>query len=125
MLCAFGEAGKQEITIRFCGDAGDVGPLMFDWYGDLEDGDPITSVSDVEADAVNFSIFPNPTSGEFTVALADDVEATVEVVNMAGQVVASQNIEGSATIKKALAAGVYTVVVKSNGAVSTQKLVVK
>ena len=125
VLCAFGEAGKQEITIRFCGDAGDVGPLMFDWYGDLEDGDPITSVSDVEADAVNFSIFPNPTSGEFTVALADDVEATVEVVNMAGQVVASQNIEGSATIKKALAAGVYTVVVKSNGAVSTQKLVVK
>jgi hypothetical protein len=125
VLCAFGESGQQEITIRFCASAGGVGPLMFEWYGDLEDGDPITAVSDVEADAVNFSIFPNPTSGEFTVALADDVEATVEVVNMAGQVVASQNIEGSATIKKALAAGIYTVVVKSNGAVSTQKLVVK
>ncbi|MEE1259194.1 MAG: cellulase family glycosylhydrolase [Paludibacteraceae bacterium] len=125
VFCAFGEAGEQQITIRFSGSAGGVGPLMFEWYGELLDTDPITSVSDVEADAVNFSIFPNPTSGEFTVALADDVEATVEVVNMAGQVVASQNIEGSATIKKALAAGVYTVVVKSNGAVSTQKLVVK
>ncbi|MDO4524162.1 MAG: cellulase family glycosylhydrolase [Bacteroidales bacterium] len=125
VLCAFGEAGEQQITIRFIGSAGGVGPLMFDWYADLLDTDPITAVSDVEADAVNFSIFPNPTSGEFTVALADDVEATVEVVNMAGQVVASQIIEGSATIKKALAAGVYTVVVKSNGAVSTQKLVVK
>ncbi|MBR5208579.1 MAG: T9SS type A sorting domain-containing protein, partial [Paludibacteraceae bacterium] len=52
-------------------------------------------------------------------------EATVEVVNMAGQVVASQKVEGSAKINKALAAGVYTVVVKSNGAVSTKKLVVK
>ncbi len=125
VLCAFGESGQQEITIRFCASAGGVGPLIFEWYGDLEEGDPITAVSDVEADAVNFSIFPNPTSGEFTVALADDAEAIVEVVNMAGQVVASQNIEGSATIKKALAAGIYTVVVKSNGAVSTQKLVVK
>ncbi len=125
VLCAFGEAGKQEITIRFSGDAGDVGPLMFDWYGDLEEGDPITGVSDVDANAVEFSIYPNPTSGEFTVALADNVEASVEIVNVAGQVVASQKIEGSATIKKALAAGVYTVVVKSNGAVSTQKLIVK
>ena len=44
---------------------------------------------------------------------------------MAGQVVASQEIEGTATINKALAAGIYTVVVKSNGAVNTQKLVVK
>lgn len=125
ILCAFGEAGTQEITIRFSGNAGGVGPLNFEWYGDLEEGDPITAVSDVEADVVNFSIYPNPTSGEFTVALADNVEATVEIVNIAGQVVASQNIEGSATIKKALAAGIYTVVVKSNGAVSAQKLVVK
>ena len=125
VLCAFGESGEQEITIRFCASAGGVGPLMFEWYGDLAEGDPITSVSDVEADAVEFSIYPNPTSGEFTVALADNAEASVEIVNVAGQVVASQNIEGSATIKKALAAGVYTVVVKSNGAVSTQKLIVK
>ena len=54
-----------------------------------------------------------------------NVEATVEVINVAGQVVFSQDVEGSATINKALAAGVYTVVVKSNGAVSTQKLIVK
>ena len=60
----------------------------------------------------------------FTVAI-NDVEATVEVVNMAGQVVVSQKIENSSPIDKALAAGVYTVVVKSNGAVGIQKLVVK
>ena len=123
VLCAFPKAGEQSITIRFTGNASGTGPLDFKWYGDLEEGDPITSVSDV--DAVEFSIFPNPTSGEFTVALAEGVEATVEVVNMAGQIVASQNVEGSATINKALATGIYTVVVKSNGAVSTQKLIVK
>ncbi|MBE6327207.1 MAG: T9SS type A sorting domain-containing protein [Bacteroidales bacterium] len=125
VLCAFGKAGEQQITITFSGNAGGVGPLTFTWYGELDPNDPITGVSNIDANEVEFSIFPNPTSGEFTVALADDAEATVEVVNVAGQVVASQKVEGSATIKKALAAGVYTVVVKSNGAVSAKKLVVK
>ena len=75
--------------------------------------------------STEFSINPNPTSGEFTVTLADNAEASVEVVNMAGQVVASQKIVGSASINKSLTAGVYTVVVKTNAGVSTQKLVVK
>ena len=91
----------------------------------MNPNDPATGVNTVNSDVVKFSIYPNPTSGEFSVVLAENAEATVEIVNIAGQVVASQNIEGSATIKKALAAGVYTVVVRSNGAVSTQKLVVK
>ncbi len=134
VLCAFEKAGEQKITIEFYGDASGVGPLIFEWYKDLDPEDPIVcgdcgggslpgAVDDV--DATKFSINPNPTSGEFTVTLADNVEASVEVVNMAGQVVASQKIVGSTTIDKVLPAGVYTVVVKSNGAVSTQKLVVK
>lgn len=127
VYCAFGFAGETKITVRFMNDCGGVGPLMFKFVGDLDENDPIkkdpSNVSDVEV--INFSIYPNPTSGEFTVAIAESGEATVEVVNMAGQVVASQKVEGSAKINKALAAGVYTVVVKSNGAVSTKKLVVK
>jgi hypothetical protein len=134
VLCAFEKAGEQRITIEFYGDASGVGPLIFEWYKELDPEDPIAcgdcgggslpgAVDDV--DATNFSINPNPTSGEFTVTLADNVEASVEVINMAGQVVASQKIVGSTTIDKVLPAGVYTVVVKSNGAVSTQKLVVK
>ena len=138
MLCAFEKAGEQRITIEFYGDASGVGPLIFEWYKDLDPEDPIAcgdcgwdfgdgeengSVDDV--DATKFSINPNPTSGEFTVTLADKAEASVEVVNMAGQVVASQKVEGSAIINKALTAGVYTVIVKTNAGVSTQKLVVK
>ena len=126
VLCAFGEAGDQNITIRFSGNAGGVGPLKFTWYGELDEDDPIKFNSDVnDVEAIDFSIFPNPTSGEFTVTLPKNVEATVEVVNIAGQIVASQKFEGSTTINKALAAGVYTVVVKSNGAVKAEKLVVK
>ena len=75
--------------------------------------------------STEFFINPNPTSGEFTITLAENIEANVEIVNMAGQVVASQRFEGTTTINNALTAGVYTVVVKSNGGVSTQKLVVK
>ena len=130
VLCAFEKAGEQKITFKFYGDASGVGPLIFDWYKELDPKDPFVcggnfpdAVDDV--DATKFSINPNPTSGEFAVTLAEDAEASVDVVNMAGQVVVSQNIAGSATINKALPSGVYTVIVKSNGAVSTQKLVVK
>ena len=128
VLCLFMEAGEQQISIVFGDKISGVGPLIFDWYMEYDPIDPFCcdfpgDVNDV--DAVNFSINPNPTSGEFTVTLAEDAKATVDVVNMAGQVVVSQNIEETATINKTLAAGIYTVVVKSNGGVSTQKLVVK
>ncbi|MBS7363789.1 MAG: T9SS type A sorting domain-containing protein, partial [Paludibacteraceae bacterium] len=132
VFVAFPESGLQGISFRFSGDASGVGPLIFEWHGELDPNDPIVcgecenengDVDDV--DATKFSINPNPTSGEFAVTLADNVEASVEVVNMAGQVVASQKVVGSATINKSLTAGVYTVVVKTNAGVSTQKLVVK
>ena len=137
VLCAFKKAGEQQITIEFFGDASGVGPLIFEWYAELDpndltacddcgldlgNGEDSDSVDDVGA--AKFTINPNPTSGEFTITLADNAEAMVDVINMAGQVVTSQKVEGSATINKALAAGVYTVVVKSNGGVSTKKLVV-
>jgi len=133
VLCVFEKPGEQDIKIVFNGDASGVGPLIFEFYKELDPEDPFVcgdcggdfpgAVDDV--DATKFSINPNPTSGEFTVTLADKAEASVEVINMAGQVVASQNIAESATINRALLSGVYTVIVKSNGAVSTQKLVVK
>ena len=126
VLCVFDKAGEQIITFRFYGDASGVGPLIFEFYKELDPEDPITGIAnEVNADELSFTVSPNPTSGEFTVTLADNAEASVEVVNMAGQVVASQKIVGSASINKSLTAGVYTVVVKTNAGVSTQKLVVK
>ena len=133
VLCAFEKAGERQITIKFFGDASGVGPLIFEWYAELDPNDQFScgdcgggdlgSVNDFKA--TKFTINPNPTSGEFTITLADNAEAMVDVINMAGQVVASQNIEGSTVINKVLPAGIYTVVVKSNGGVSIQKLHVK
>ncbi|MBQ0155324.1 MAG: T9SS type A sorting domain-containing protein, partial [Bacteroidales bacterium] len=134
VFVAFPKSGENAIQIQFVGDASGVGPLIFDFYKDLPDdlinccddvpeGGVLGAVDDVEN--ANVSIIPNPTSGEFTVSLANDAEAVVEVVNMAGQVVASQIVDGTATINKTLTPGVYTVVVKSEGAVGTQKLMVK
>ena len=126
VLCVFDKAGEQIITFRFYGDASGVGPLVFEWYKELDPEDPITGIAnEVNAAALPFTLSPNPTSGDFTINLADNIEATLEVVNMAGQIVVAQDIEGSATINKVLPSGVYTVVIKSNGAVNTQKLVVK
>lgn len=132
ILCVFPKEGRQEIRIRFSGNAGGIGPLMFDFYKEIEEGfiipcapcDEEGDVDNVES-AAKFTIAPNPTSGEFTITLAENVEAAVEVINMAGQIVASQKIKGNATIDKSLSAGIYTVIVKSEGEVSTQKLVVK
>ena len=126
VLCVFDKAGEQNITFKFYGDASGVGPLIFEFYKELDPEDPITGIAnEVNAAALPFTVSPNPTSGEFIVTLAENIEASVKVVNMAGQVVVAQDIEGSATINKVLPSGVYTVVVKSNGAVNTQKLVVK
>ena len=125
ILVAFPKAGDNEIRFVFSGDASGVGPLLFEFYQPLDENDPITSVSEVQSDANDFTIYPNPTSGEFSITLADNVEATVDVVNMEGQIVTSQKVDESATIDKVLTAGVYTVVVKSNGGVSTQRLIVK
>ena len=125
VLVAFPEVGLNQIKFIFTGDASGVGPLIFEYYQPLEENDPITSVAETQSEETEFVISPNPTSDEFTITLADGKEAIVEVVNMAGQSVASQKVEGTTTIDRILPAGVYTVILKSNGAVSTQKLVVK
>ncbi|MDO4524166.1 MAG: cellulase family glycosylhydrolase, partial [Bacteroidales bacterium] len=40
VLCYFKETGEQEITIVFNGNAGGVGPLIFDFYKELNPEDP-------------------------------------------------------------------------------------
>ncbi len=123
IFVAFPSAGEQEIVICFLGDASGVGPMMFEYVGPLKEGDPMTSVD--QSGASEFTIAPNPTSGEFTITLADDTQAHVDVVNMAGQTVYSAEVETSATIGNSFAPGVYTVIVTTDNGVNTQKLIVK
>ncbi|MCQ2188452.1 MAG: cellulase family glycosylhydrolase [Paludibacteraceae bacterium] len=122
-VVVFVKDGVQDLKVQFNAPAGGIGPLVFTKLPDAIV--PAEFDANETISAAEFTIAPNPTSGEFTVTLAEAGKAQVEVVNVAGQVVYSAEIEGAATINKALAAGVYSVVVKSNGGVNTQKLVVK
>lgn len=131
VYCLFTKPGLQEIKIYFEGDVSGIGPLNFKFYKEYEPQwiiccgyDGPDDVTDVVNDAT-FTINPNPASGEFTIQLAKEEQATVKVVNMAGQLVVDQNIVGSATIDQNMTPGVYTVIVESSRGVRTQKLMVK
>ncbi len=94
--------------------------------GDVEfhvtiDEDLLASVSEISAET---NLYPNPTSGQFTVEGMNVVK--VEVYNLVGQKVYTEkgkviNIDASGWNK-----GIYLVnIINQNGAVETKKLVVK
>lgn len=122
----FRKAGEQSITITFNEENGNTGPLYFELVS--EDVTPEIKAQEARVYAEDvIAVYPNPTSGEFTVALGTTEAAQVSVVNMAGQVVFSTSVEGveNVTISEKLAAGVYNVVVASEFGVKSTKLQVK
>jgi hypothetical protein len=90
-----------------------------------------SSASIEEQVAGQFTVYPNPTAGDFTVELANanSNDVVVSVVDMKGQVVSSELITNGQTkveVKtSSLAAGVYTVRVNSDAGVSVEKVVIK
>ena len=83
-------------------------------------------LSSVEALAIsNLSIYPNPVAGELNVSFDAKSAATVELVNVAGQVIASKVANGFVTSfnTASLNAGVYFVNIKVAEGTYTQKIV--
>jgi hypothetical protein len=70
---------------------------------------------------------PNPTSGELTVLLNSDVTGTIEVRNLQGQLVSTEEISGNEkTIQIDAGSGMYFVSVIANGySVITEKVIVE
>ncbi len=98
------------------------------WYygGDdiaitLHEGEGI-NVNAAEAEASNFSMYPNPSNG--IVNFANVENATIEVYNMMGQVVATVNnaSENASIDLSNVANGNYVVRIVKDGATSTSKL---
>ena len=88
----------------------------------------ISSNSVSEVSGSDFSVYPNPASDVVTVTLASSSSASVELSDLAGNVVSSQSVSGtnSVSINTAnVSAGVYVVSVKSATGVSAQKVVIK
>lgn len=85
-----------------------------------------TIVSVEEQNEVKFSVYPNPTKGEFTIQ-SDSRINSYEIRNTVGQIVARGNVNGSTrfTVDAGLAAGVYMVGVNADNGKSTTRLVVE
>lgn len=87
-------------------------------YGDL-------SIASNELEGLE--MYPNPTSGQFTVSLVGSNDATVTVISTTGAIVLSQTeFTNKLTIEtNQWESGIYFVTVSNNGIASTQKLIVK
>ncbi len=73
--------------------------------------------------AVDFSIYPNPTSGQFNIDVQGNAQVTI--LNTVGKVVESMTITGSQSINLDLASGVYFVRVKEGAKIGTQQLIIE
>lgn len=71
-----------------------------------------------------FTMYPNPAKNEVTISGVDN-QATVEVFNLVGQKVATQNFYQTTTLPITFQTGVYMVKVTANDKTKTQKLIVK
>jgi hypothetical protein len=72
----------------------------------------------------SISAYPNPTHGTITVALPQGA-SSISVVDMLGQVMQSQNLQGQNTVNISLSQpGVYFVQVKSGSQTATRRVVV-
>lgn len=130
----FREAGTFTITMLFPTEGGDLGPFRFtkaasysgDGYPEAsEEPEPEPGVGLSDAASAAFSIYPNPTTGEINIDLADADEAEVNIINVMGQIVYSSTIESGAKINAGLVKGTYIVTVKTANSVAQQKLVVE
>ena len=79
-----------------------------------------------EIEKNNMTVYPNPATNNFTVNLGNDEKANIQLFNIVGQQVYSENITGSAQVNVAnLHSGVYMLKVNQNGKVYTTKVVVR
>lgn len=83
-----------------------------------------TGVNNVTASS--FNLFPNPTTATFNIVLGEMPQnATVEVYNLLGEKVYSQSVTGlHTTITMDQPAGVYSIMLKSQAGITSQKLVI-
>ncbi len=71
---------------------------------------------------INFSIYPNPSSGNFNLNFNDDSKKTITVTDCLGQVVQSFESASESTTIYLQDQGLYFVTVSSNNKISTQKI---
>lgn len=92
----------------------------------------LLSIENGAAANIMFSVYPNPSNGQFNISFTLDrsSELTVRILDLSGRTVLEKNVSGNTgsnemTIGKAgLSAGIYMLQVQSGNSISNRKLVV-
>ena len=84
-----------------------------------------TGISKVENEIVGLSVYPNPTSGEFTVELNNGLVKTIVVSDLSGRVILNTQTQNDKTVVNLnnFANGVYYVKIQSSTSVEILKVV--
>lgn len=118
---------KMRVSMKYNGAATECedDPNDFE-YGEVEDY-CVTIIEPVGVesyDEIGFTLYPNPTTGVFTVVSDDQNPLLLEIRNSLGQIVMSENVQNGQTIDASgLARGMYFVRIKNvDGKLGVQKL---
>jgi hypothetical protein len=90
-----------------------------------------TSVAETQQPKGSLSVYPNPANGEVTILVDTKTNkaATLQIYNSVGQIVLTETIPAGQKIYNTnvagYAAGLYTIVIRSEGTVLTNRLLVK
>lgn len=99
------------------------------WVDNLSFDSPITSVTEPRGIGQDFSIYPNPAVGMFTVETNSTIAqgSTIGIYSMLGTLVHSEQLLSNRQVIDAtsLISGAYLIEVRSADAVSTRKLLVQ
>ena len=77
--------------------------------------------------AINFSVYPNPSSGEVNIQLNNEIEGSIEVVDLQGKLIFSKTISGQSNSMNIDALpGIYFInIVQNETVLSTKKVVIR
>ena len=122
-----GYAVEFDTTGAFTGDAVDgVNGAYTSLEGDVGSPGNLTPNSGVDESRIISNIYPNPTTGFFTVELGSEVAYTVQIVNMVGETIAMEQGVGNAVrMNLNAAAGTYLVKVVTERGAQTLRVVLQ
>jgi hypothetical protein len=88
---------------------------------------PCTGIPQVANTNVSFGVYPNPTTGEFTIELNNGAAKTISIMDLTGRVILTNNsAEDKINMNlTSLAKGIYYVRVQSNNTIEVAKIVIQ
>ena len=122
-----GYSVEFDTTGAFTGDAVDgTNGAYTSLEGDVGSPGNLTPNSNVNEQSIVRNIYPNPTTGMFTVELGVELEYTVQIVNMVGETIAvAQGVGNAVRMDLNAAAGTYLVKVVTDRGTQTLRVVLQ